>query len=230
MFGSGKAEVILFDVNETLLDTAALDPFFDRVFGRGSPRVRERWFKELEGLWLTTVATGAYRDFTQLAEAALQMTAEKDGVELSASDRAELLEQMTTLPPHPDAAPALRRLEEKGVRLAALTNGTLKSARAQLKHAGLADFFESILSADEVERFKPAPEPYRMAAERLEVKPKAIRLVAAHAWDIAGAHAAGLKTAFVRRPRKVLNPLGPEPDLQGDDLLAVADVIIEADA
>jgi 2-haloacid dehalogenase len=104
------AEVILFDVNETLLDTRALDPYFQRLFG--TPSARERWFEELEALWLVTIATGEYKDFTTLAEAALQMTAEKDGADLSAKDRAELLERMTTLPPHGDAAPALTRLKE----------------------------------------------------------------------------------------------------------------------
>lgn len=221
------AEVILFDVNETLLDTHALDPFFVRLFGESA--ARERWFKELEALWLVTIATDSYRDFPTLAEASLQMNAEKDGVDVTPGDRAELLERMTTLPPHPDAMPALGRLREGGLRLAALTNGTLRSAKAQLKHAGLDEFFEEILSADEVERFKPAPEPYRMAAERLEVKPNEVRLVAAHAWDIAGAHAAGMKTAFVARPRKVLNPAGPTPDLQADDLIQLADAILRED-
>lgn len=222
------ADVILFDVNETLLDTRALDPFFERIFGTAS--VRERWFKELEALWLVTIATGKYEDFTTLAEAALQMSADKDQADLSSKDRAELLERMTTLPPYPDAAPALARLKKEGLRLAALTNGTLKSARAQLKHADLDDYFEEIMSADEVECYKPAPEPYHTAAKRLDVKPKEVRLVAAHAWDIAGAHAAGLKTAFVARPRKVLNPAGPKPDLQADDLLELTTSILRKDA
>jgi 2-haloacid dehalogenase len=222
------AEMILFDVNETLLDMRSLDPFFEQVFGSAS--VRERWFRELEALWLVTIATGTYKDFTTLAEAALQMTADKQGVELSSGDRAELLERMTTLPAHSDARPALARLYDRGVLLAALTNGTLEAARAQLKHAELDGFFEQIFSADEVERYKPAPEPYHMVAERLGLRPQEIRLVAAHAWDIAGAHAAGLKTAFVARPGKVLSPAGPEPDLQAGDLLELADKILREDA
>lgn len=222
------AEILVFDVNETLLDTGALDPLFERLFGTAS--ARERWFKELEGVWHVTIATGAYRDFSTLAEAALQMTAEKDRVELSGKDREELIQRLTTLPPHPDAKPALSRLQESGMRLAALTNGTLKAARAQLEHAQLRDFFEEVFSADEVERFKPAPEPYHMAAERLGVKPGQLRLVAAHAWDIAGAHAAGLQTAFIARPRKVLNPAGPEPGLRAGDLAELADLVLGPDA
>lgn len=222
------AGVILFDVNETLLDTRALDPYFERVLGSAS--TREHWFKELEGLWLVTIATGVYQDFTELVEAALEMTADQEGVELSDDQRAELPKHMNVLPPYPDAVPALTKLQEAGHRLAALTNGTLESARAQLQHAELEDFFEEVFSADEVERYKPAPEPYHMTTERLQVKPEEICLTAAHAWDIAGAHAAGLETAFVRRPRKAINPAGPRPDLYGDDLLELTEQMVSKDA
>jgi 2-haloacid dehalogenase len=74
-------------------------------------------------------------------------------------------------------------LKKAGLRLAALTNGTPKGARSQLEHAGLTEYFEQIFSVDEVKRFKPAPEPYRMAAQRLAVEPQEVRMVAA--WDIA---------------------------------------------
>lgn len=221
------AHVIVFDVNGTLLDMSALDPRLTRVFG--DPLARERWFKELQGLWMTTIATGAYQAFDTLAQAALGMVAEREGAGLNAADRAAVMEEMNTLPAYGDAAGALQRLRDGGLRLAALTNGTLKSARAQLEHAGLHGFFEAVMSADEVKRYKPAPEPYHMAAERLEVKPGQMRLVAAHAWDIAGAHAAGLKTAFVARPRKVLNPAGPDPDLRAHDLMDLADQILRKD-
>jgi Haloacid dehalogenase-like hydrolase len=82
-------------------------------------------------------------------------------------------------------ADALQRLRDAGLRLASLTNSTEQVARAQLEHAGLLDSFELVLSADTVHRLKPAPEPYLMAAERLGVAIGEIRLVAAHAWDIA---------------------------------------------
>lgn len=220
-------KVLLFDVNETLLDMRALDPFFEHLFGTFA--AREQWFKELETLWLVTIATDKYKNFTTLAEAALQMTGEKEQVNLSSENRAELRNLVSTLPPHPDAAPALEGLKSAGLRLAALTNSTLELARAQLKHAALDEYLDEIFSADEVKRYKPAIEPYRMAGERLQLEPKEIRLVAAHAWDIAGAHAAGLKTAFVARPRKVLSPAGPEPDLKARDLSALAEKILHED-
>jgi 2-haloacid dehalogenase len=49
-----------------------------------------------------------------------------------------------------------------------------------------------------------------------------VRLVAAHAWDVAGALAAGCAAAFVARPGKMLSPLGDVPDVIGADLAEVA--------
>jgi 2-haloacid dehalogenase len=124
---------------------------------------------------------------------------------------------------------ALERLRASGFRLAALTNSTEQVARAQLQHAGIIGSFEQVLSADMVRRLKPAPEPYLLAAERLGVPVGEVRLIAAHAWDVAGAARAGCATAFVARPGKVLDPLVPAPDVTGADLAEVADRILTVD-
>jgi 2-haloacid dehalogenase len=139
-------------------------------------------------------------------------------------------DQLRRLPAHPEVAGALRRLRDAGLRLASLTNSTEEVARAQLEHAGLIDAFELVLSADTVGRLKPAPEPYRMAAERLGVPADQVRLIAAHAWDVAGAAAAGCATAFVARPGKVLDPLVERPEIVGADLAEVADAILASDS
>ncbi|MCA1729839.1 MAG: haloacid dehalogenase type II, partial [Actinobacteria bacterium] len=87
-----------------------------------------------------------------------------------------------------------------------------------------------VLSADAVNRLKPAPEPYRMVAESIGVEIGQVRLVAAYAWDVAGAMRAGCAAAFVARPGMVLNPLFERPDVVGADLREVADGILKAEA
>ena len=122
---------------------------------------------------------------------------------------------------------ALRRLAAAGVRLAALTNSTQQVTEAQLTNAGLGPLFEQILSADTVRRLKPAREPYLMAAQRLGVEPAQVLLVAAHAWDVAGAMHAGCAAAFVARPGMVLDQLAPEPDVVAADLEEVAGAVLK---
>jgi 2-haloacid dehalogenase len=218
----GRVQV--FDVNETLLDLAAMDPHFERIFG--DPGVRVRWFSQLISSALVATVTGAYRPFGAHAMAALEMTADQAGVTLGDGDREAVADQLRRLPAHPEVAGALRRLGDAGLRLAALTNSTEEVARAQLEHAGLIDAFGLVLSADTVRRLKPAPEPYRMAAERLGVAVGQVRLIAAHAWDVAGAARAGCATAFVARPGTVLDPLVERPEIVGADLAEVADAIL----
>ncbi|MBA2511539.1 MAG: haloacid dehalogenase type II [Rubrobacter sp.] len=218
--------VIVFDVNETLLDLGALDPRFERVFGDGS--IRREWFQQLLQSALVATVTGSYSDFGTIGGAALRMTAARHGMELSDEDQGYILAGMRELPPHPEAPAALDRLRDAGIRLAALTNSTEEVANAQLSNAGLADRFERILSADTVKRLKPAPEPYRAAAESLGVEMGEVRLVAAHAWDVAGAMRAGCAAAFVARPGMVLDPLVQTPDVVGADLDEVASLIIAA--
>jgi len=211
----------VFDVNETLLDMAALDPLFERTFGDAA--LRPAWFQQMLQLALVSIVTDAYSDFATLGGAALEMLAARRAVTLTDSDRQGLRQGMISLPAHPDARPALERLRDGGVRLATLTNSTEEVVEAQLAHAGLRDLFEAALSADTVRRLKPAPEPYRMAAERLGVELGDLHLVAAHAWDVAGAQRAGARAAFIARPGMVLDPLAPRPDIVVDDLRGLAE-------
>ena len=220
--------VQVFDVNETLLDLAALDPHFQRIFGDAGVRVA--WFEQMIQSALVATVTGVYHQFGSLAMAALEMTAERVGVELADDDKEAVAAQIRQLPAHPEVAGALRRLRDAGLRLASLTNSTEQVARAQLEHAGLLDTFELVLSADTVRRLKPAPEPYLLAAERLGVAVGEVRLIAAHAWDVAGAARAGCATAVVARPGRVLDPLVERPEIVGANLAEVADAIVAVDS
>jgi 2-haloacid dehalogenase len=218
------SKVLIFDVNETMLQLQGLDPAFGRVFGDAG--VRQMWFQQVLQSMMVSTITGSYSDFSQIGRAALQMTAERRGAALSDADTEDILSGITLLEPYPDVPDSLERLRSAGFRLAALTVSKAQTLEAQLRHAGLREFFEQACSADEVQRLKPAPEPYRMAAERMGVPVGECRMIAAHAWDVMGAMSAALAAAFVARPNMVLDPLGPRPDVVGNDLSAVADQII----
>ncbi|CAN5806903.1 haloacid dehalogenase type II [soil metagenome] len=218
--------VCVFDVNETLLDLTALDPVFERAFGDAS--VRRLWFNQMLQSAFVSVMTDAYVTFGEAAGAALKMTEERQGVEVSEEDRGEIMAGLRDLPPHPEVPESLDRLREAGFRLATLTNSTQEVAEAQIENAGLTDRFEQILSADTARRLKPAPAPYRMAARSLEIQDRELRLIAAHAWDVAGALRAGCAAAFVAR--QPFDPLVERPDVVGADLAEVADGSIASES
>src|SRR5262249_5426872 len=174
------ASVLVFDVDETLLDLRAMDPPFQRIFGDSS--VRQQWFSQFLQSAFVGVIVNAYTPFGQVGMAALEMVAQRRGVQLAEPDKQAVREAMVHLPPYPEVRESLEKLHNAGFHMAALTNSTAQVAVNQLENAGLRALFEKILSADAVRRLKPAPEPYHMAAEEMGVSPSQVRLIAAHAW------------------------------------------------
>jgi len=184
----------VFDVNETLLDLSALDSFFSAYLQDAS--LRHVWFATLKEWWLVGVASGVHRPFDELARAALAALP----ADVPADATEALMRSVTALPAFPAVPLTLHELQERGHRLVALTNGTAAAVEQQLSHAGLTDFFEHILSADEVAQHKPGPKPYWYAADKLGLPIEKCTMVAAHDWDLQGAHRAGMQTIFVARP------------------------------
>ncbi len=220
--------VIAFDVNETLLDLSPLDPLFERALG--SAALRPQWFALMLQLSFVGTITGRYVDFTSAQHAALAMLAERHGIALDEVDSTQIVGAMRSLPPHADVRATLARLRAAGFTLASLTNSPLDVARDQLANAGLREYFNSALSADQVLALKPAPQPYHLVARTFGVPIHEVRLVAAHAWDISGALTAGCAAAFVARPGMVLSPLGAQPDVVGSDLADVVERILEVES
>ena len=222
----GVASVLVFDVNETLLDLAALREPFARALGDATP-IGE-WFARLLHGSLVATVTDSYEDFASIGRRALDAVASRRGRELQAGEQDAVLQTMLELPTHPEVPDALSRLRSAGFPLATLTNSSPEMARAQLQHAGILELFGQVLSVEEVRRYKPAPEPYHMAAERLGMDPSDVRMVAAHDWDVWGAMQAGCVAAYVARTAVPFG-LGRPPDVTGPDLSAVADAILGVD-
>ena len=219
--------VIAFDVNETLLDLRALDQPFDELLGDSS--WRGQWFAQMLQLSFVGGLTGEYLDFSRAQHAALAMVAARAGRTVSAEQTASMVDRMTALPAHTEVAAALSKLRATPLKIVALVNSLHAVGEAQLRYAGIREHFDEVISADEVGRLKPAPEPYRLVADRYGVPIAEVRLVAAHAWDVSGALAAGAQAAFEARPGMVLSPVGAQPDIVGRDLDEVVDAVIEID-
>jgi 2-haloacid dehalogenase len=147
----------------------------------------------------------------------LKMAAARHEIELGRSLVNELRERMQSLPAFPEVKGALRCMPAAGYRIAALSNSG-SNALKQLRHAGIADYFERTVSVSEVKQYKPAPQPYRAVAQRLGVRTSDMLMASAHPWDLLGASGAGCRTALIRRSGAAPLPGAPAPDLIADDL------------
>ena len=216
--------IIVFDLIGTLLDLRAMDQHFERFFGDAG--VRKEWFTQTLQLAMAAMLTNAYEDFGVQTDTGLEMTARQYKVSMLGEEKNLILGTLRKLRPYPEVAQSLQRLRDAGVNIAILTNSTVQTAEAQLTYAGLRDYFDQVISTDEIHCFKPAPEVYHLAASRLGVEPGQMRLVSAYDWDVTGALRAGCAAAFVGRPGQVMNPFGPQPDLRGADLDEVTEKIL----
>jgi 2-haloacid dehalogenase len=221
-----RQPIIVFDVNETLLDLDTLHPTLDRIFG--DPAALRLWFANLITYSEALTLAGVYVPFTDIGAAVLRMLAVTRGITISDSDAAELTDRFATMPPHPEVPAALRRLRDHGFRLFTLTDNTLAISGRQLEHAGVIGLFERRFSVDEtVRRHKPAPEAYHSVTAALDVDPGDICLIACHVWDTIGAQSAGCQAGLILREGNAPLGVGPQPDYIGQDLNVIADQLIE---
>lgn len=206
-----RPDIVVFDVNETLLSLSSLRLGFAEVFGTAD--LIGEWFARMLHGSLVSNELDEYRSFGTIGVEALLMLAHTRGIDVS-RDRAEgVVAGMRRLAPHADVLPAIGALRTAGFRVATLTNGSAGAAAAQLDHAGITPLLDEQMTVDEVRKFKPAREVYEAAAVRFGVDLSKLLMVAAHDWDIAGAAAAGCQTAFVTRPGVSWNLPGSAPGL-----------------
>ena len=220
--------LVLFDVNETLSD---LEPLHGRLEEVGAPaELLEVWFASTlrDGFALT--AAGAYADFRTVALGVLRgRLAQVEALQRDPAEAAEyVVDGFGELDVHPDVEEGLRKLADAGVRMATLTNGAAEVAEKLLERAGLADLVERRLSVDEVQRWKPAPEPYLHAASTLGVPPEQCALIAVHPWDIDGAKRAGLRAGWLNRKKSPYPDFFQAPDATSETLSGLADALLTA--
>jgi len=216
--------LLVFDVNETLLDFRTIEPLFERIFGDRA--VMRLWFADLI-LYSVALSIGdSYVPFTDIGSAVLKMLADTQGIGISDDDKGELKEAFSTMRPYPDVLEALPKLRDAGFRLFTLTNNLVEVQARQMEHGGITGLFERLFSVDIVKRHKPAPQVYAYVVGELGVKPSQLCLIACHTWDTLGAVAAGWEAALVKRVGNDVLGVGPQPQIVGADLMDVADQLI----
>lgn len=204
---------LIFDINETLLDMQAVKSAIADALD-GNEALVPLWFSTLLHHSLVDMARGEFNDFSEIGAAALVMVAHGEGKTISLDDAREIITTpMTSLPPHDDVISGLSELRNRGYTLVALSNSSASGLERQLAFAEIAHLFQSVLSVQSIRTYKPFPDVYRWALEQSQTEAKDALMIAAHGWDLAGAAACGLKTAFVQRQGKIPYPLAKAPDL-----------------
>jgi beta-phosphoglucomutase family hydrolase len=187
---------IIFDCDGTLADTMPSHyEAWMTVLGRYGLEMSEDRFYALGG-WPTR----------KVAELLASETDRSIDVERIAVEKEDLFHGSLHLVAPID--PVIRVVREFHGRLPmAVATGAVRSVCEKiLEHIGIADCFETIVSADDVERHKPSPDIFLEAARRLSVEPAKCRVYEDTNPGIEAARRAGMEVVDVRRlhtPRRI---------------------------
>ncbi|MFC4590208.1 haloacid dehalogenase type II [Sphaerisporangium corydalis] len=219
----GEPSVLVFDVNETLIDFESMNPLFEKIFG--DKRVLREWLGHLIMYSMTITLSGLYEGYFTLGQGLLKMVGDIHGVRVTDDDVERIRQAMLTMPAHPDVEEGLADLKDAGFRLVTLTNSPSNPhGQSPLEHAGLARFFERQFTIETVRAYKPAPQVYHLVAQELAVPPSACFMVACHVWDTVGAQSAGYTAGLITRPGNAPLPIDslPRPTIVAPDLPGLA--------
>jgi 2-haloacid dehalogenase len=196
-----QAEVYVFDAYGTLFDVhSAVARYYAAIGPTIAGRFSEIWrSKQLEYSWVRSLC-GAYADFSTLTAQALDFAAAIHGG-ISPALRDRLLDAYKDLDIYFDAAKTIPALHKKGARLAILSNGTEAMLQEALAASGLARFFETVLSVDEIGVFKTDPRAYALVETHMGVTPDRVSFQSSNRWDIAGAVRFGFRTIWINRAK-----------------------------
>ena len=206
--------VIALDVYGTVIDTAGVATHLDERFGTRAQAAAQLWREKQLEYTFRRALMRQYADFDACTAQALRYVSQQLGVRLDEADERALLESYLRLPAFPDVRAGLATLKQAGHRLVALTNGTERSVRSLLQNAGIGEYFEEILSADQIETFKPDPAVYALLKRAVDAQHTPAWLVSGNPFDVIGAKACGLKAVWLRRdPQRIFDPWEFAPDV-----------------
>lgn len=207
-------------MNETLFSLDAVQPVFEAV---DLADQRDLWFARTLRTGFALTCAGEYRTFPEVAVEVFRSLAPE---RIGPSEQDALRSAFGQLAVHPDVQPALQLLHDAEVPVVTLSVGNAANVERLFAKAGLTDLAAAHLSCETVRRWKPAPEPYIHACEFLQREPATVWMVAAHSWDVAGAAAVGMRTAWLSRLEGTFDANFASPDVSGTDLVEVASLLL----
>lgn len=203
-----NADFYLFDLDGTLVDSSPVhERAYRQVLAEKHPDVLAGFsYRTISGLTTFDAFRKLGLDESQSREA----TARKQALyrEAVATGAVRAL---------PGAAALLEKLKDRGARIAIVTSASRASATGTLETTGLQAFADALITADDVTKGKPDPEPYRAALMRLHADPARTVAVEDALSGIASAHAAGVTVAGVHDPA-----IRDQADIYFEDLAAFA--------
>ena len=185
-------EAVIFDVDGLMIESERFHyDVMERLLANYGKKPSEAWFEPMIGMDNIESAEFVVRE-THLPLTPEAYIQEKYAIMLN------LLPEVSK--PNPGLMELLQDLKDKGLKLGVASNSFAVYVRIALEALGIIEDFSCILSADDVEKAKPAPDMYLLAAERLGVTPEKCLVLEDSPHGMLAALAAGMACAVVPNP------------------------------
>ena len=217
-------KIVVFDIIGTCF---SLEKPRQQLIKLGAPDFAlELWFSQALRDAFALSHAGGYQPLKEILQAQLPRTLRTFEIELDSEQLSRVIKTLGELELQPTATEAFEVLDKFGWHIVTLTNGSKDSTLNLLERVNVRKYFSEVYSCDAIAKTKPHPDVYQIiSADNLAN----VWMVAAHAWDIAGAIRVGMKTAFVSQLEKDYLDIYPQPQIVAKNLLEAASQIIEAE-
>jgi len=200
-------KALVFDAYGTLFDVHSVVRKCDALWPGKGAALSQLWrAKQLEYTWQRSLMR-RYAPFSQVTREALGYACEAMALPLDPAKAEALMQEYLRLAAYPDVPTALAQFR---TRTAILSNGSPDMLDPLVQHSGLR--FDAVLSVDPLKVYKPAPEVYQLAVDRLGVAREEIGFVSSNCWDALGAKSFGCRVYWINRTGAPVDALGFQPD------------------
>lgn len=210
---------IAFDVYGTLIDPFSVTNLLQEIVGEKAIAFSKLWRDKQLEYSFRQAAMKKFQQFSHCTHMALVYTDQVLDTQLKEEQMNRLLQAYRQLPAYDQVPSLLQQLKRKNVEVVAFSNGAYDDLIALFQQATILTYFDQIISVDEVQTFKPAPEVYLLLQKKATAKKENTWLVSTNTFDIIGARAVDLKTVWLCKNTKVpLDPFGYQSNLIIEDL------------
>ena len=194
-------KICVFDAYGTLFDVHSASEKYKDEIGELYNEFSILWrAKQLEYSFLSEIMDD-YTDFIDITANSLDYACNPFKI-TSDKLKINLMSSYMELSPYSEVIKTLLKFKEKGLKLVILTNGSYKMINNAVESSGLKNILDSVISVEEVKKFKPNKEVYKIITDKFNVNLKEVVFFSSNGWDIIGASKFGFNTIWINRFNK----------------------------
>jgi len=216
-------KAIIFDAYGTLFDVnSAAEKCKDKIGDKWEGFANFWRTTQLEYTWLRSLMK-RHKDFWRVTEDSLEKSMKAFNIDPSMKN--ELLNLYKVLSPFKEVPETLKKLKEKNLKLAILSNGTPPLLDELVKSNDLNDLFDDLFSIEEVGIYKPDSKVYDMPIKKYKIEKKEVAFLSANTWDVSGGGNYGFNSIWVNRNNSIFDNLDYKPQVEIKNLSELTKLI-----